>query len=123
MPLEEKSKPSSIKSKSVIKGDTIEHSRILKNTERGKEIFLEASERQPLTTPTNSELRMVGCVHPAAGRQRCCCQGVTGSCRDFTLDRVKFTVVCRGNLEIGLESDTQVGLLAIVKLYDNLIIT
>ena len=38
---------------------------------------------------------------------------VTGSCRDFTLDRVKFRVVCRGNLEIGLESDTQVGLLAI----------
>ena len=37
---------------------------------------------------------------------------VTGSCRDFTLDRVKFRVVCRGNLEIGLESDTQVGLLA-----------
>ena len=31
---------------------------------------------------------------------------VTGSCRDFTLDRV----VCRGNLEIGLESDTQVGI-------------
>ena len=38
---------------------------------------------------------------------------VTGSCRDFTLDRVKFRVVCWGNLEIGLESDTQVGLLAI----------
>ena len=38
---------------------------------------------------------------------------VTDSCRDFTLDRVKFRVVCRGNLEIGLESDTQVGLLAI----------
>ena len=38
---------------------------------------------------------------------------VTGSCRDSTLDRVKFRVVCRGNLEIGLESDTQVGLLAI----------
>ena len=35
---------------------------------------------------------------------------VTGSCRDFTLDRVKFRVVCRGNLEIGLESDTQVGI-------------
>ena len=34
---------------------------------------------------------------------------VTGSCRDFTLDGVKFRVVCRGNLEIGLESDTQVG--------------
>ena len=32
---------------------------------------------------------------------------VTGSCRDFTLDGVKFRVVCRGNLEIGLESDTQ----------------
>ena len=53
---------------------------------------------------------MVGCVHPAAGRH------VTGSCRDFTLDRVKFRVVCRGNLEIGLESDTQVGLLAIRKI-------
>ena len=38
---------------------------------------------------------------------------VTGSCGDFTLDGVKFRVVCRGNLEIGLESDTQVGLLAI----------
>ena len=35
---------------------------------------------------------------------------VTDSCRDFTLDRVKFRVVCRGNLEIGLESDTQVGI-------------
>ena len=35
---------------------------------------------------------------------------VTGSCRDFTLDRVKFRVVCRGLLEIGLESDTQVGI-------------
>ena len=33
---------------------------------------------------------------------------VTGSCRDFTPDRVKFRVVCRSNLEIGLESDTQV---------------
>ena len=31
---------------------------------------------------------------------------VTGSCRDFTLERVKFRVVCRGNLE----SDTQVGI-------------
>ena len=51
---------------------------------------------------------MVGCVHPAAGRR------VTGSCRDFTLDGVKFRVVCRGNLEIELESDTQVGLLAIL---------
>ena len=39
---------------------------------------------------------------------------VTGSCGDFTLDGVKFRVVCRGNLEIGLESDTQVGLLAIL---------
>ena len=38
---------------------------------------------------------------------------VTGSCGDFTLDGVKFRVVCRGNLEIGLESDTRVGLLAI----------
>ena len=38
---------------------------------------------------------------------------VTGSCRDFTLDRVKFSVVCPGNLEIGLELDTQVGLLTI----------
>ena len=38
---------------------------------------------------------------------------VTGSCRDFTLDEVKFRVICRGNLETGLESDTQVGLLAI----------
>ena len=66
------------------------------------------SERQPLTTPTNNELRMVGCVHPAAGRR------VTGSSRDFTLDRVKFRVVCWGNLEIGLESDTQVGLLAML---------
>ena len=27
--------------------------------------------------------------------------------------RVKFRVVCLGNLEIGLESDTQVGLLTI----------
>ena len=35
---------------------------------------------------------------------------VTGSCRDFTLDGVKFRVVCRGNLEIGLESDTRVGI-------------
>ena len=35
---------------------------------------------------------------------------VTGSCGDFTLDGVKFRVVCRGNLEIGLESDTQVGI-------------
>ena len=35
---------------------------------------------------------------------------VTGSCRDFTLSRVKFRVICRGNLEIGLESDTQVGI-------------
>ena len=35
---------------------------------------------------------------------------VTGSCRDFTLDWVKFRVVCRCNLEIGLESDTQVGI-------------
>ena len=35
---------------------------------------------------------------------------VTGSCRDFTVDRVKFRVVCRGNLEIGLESDAQVGI-------------
>ena len=40
---------------------------------------------------------------------------VTGSCRDFTLERVKFRVVCQGNLEIGLLSDTQVGLLAIHK--------
>ena len=38
---------------------------------------------------------------------------VTGSCGDFNLDGVKFRVVCQGNLEIGLESDTQVGLLAI----------
>ena len=35
---------------------------------------------------------------------------VTGSCGDFTLDGVKFRVVCRGNLEIRLESDTQVGI-------------
>ena len=35
---------------------------------------------------------------------------VTGSCGDFTLDGVKFRVVSRGNLEIGLESDTQVGI-------------
>ena len=28
----------------------------------------------------------------------------------FTLDGVRFRVVCRGNLEIGLESDTQVGI-------------
>ena len=34
---------------------------------------------------------------------------------DFTLDRVKFRVICRGCLEIGLESDTQVRLLAIYK--------
>ena len=27
---------------------------------------------------------------------------VTGSCGDFTLNGVKFRVVCRGNLEIGL---------------------
>ena len=33
---------------------------------------------------------------------------VTGSCRDFTLGRVKFRIICRGNLEIELESDTQV---------------
>ena len=38
---------------------------------------------------------------------------VTGSCGDFILEGVKFRAVCRGNLEIGLESDTQVGLLAI----------
>ena len=38
---------------------------------------------------------------------------VTGSCGDFTPDGVQFRVVCRSNLEIGLESDTQVGLLAI----------
>ena len=42
---------------------------------------------------------------------------VTGSCRDFTLDGVKIRVVCQGNLEIGLESDTQVGLLAIFHIY------
>ena len=47
---------------------------------------------------------MDGCVHPAAARR------VTSSCGDFTLDGVKFRVVCRGNLEIGLESDTQVGI-------------
>ena len=41
---------------------------------------------------------------------------VTGSCGDFTLDGVKFRVVCRGNLEIGLESHTQVGLLPIISL-------
>ena len=35
---------------------------------------------------------------------------VTGSCRDFTLDGVKSRVVCWGNLEIGLESDTRVGI-------------
>ena len=35
---------------------------------------------------------------------------VTGSCGDFTLDGVKFRVVCQGNLEIRLESDTQVGI-------------
>ena len=35
---------------------------------------------------------------------------VTGSCGDFTLYGVKFRVVCRGNLEIGLESDTQIGI-------------
>ena len=35
---------------------------------------------------------------------------VTGSCGDFTLDGVKFRVVCRGNLEIGLESEAQVGI-------------
>ena len=48
-----------------------------------------------------------------AGISNAAARRVTGSCRDFTLDRVKFRVVCRGNLEIGLESDTQVGLLAI----------
>ena len=74
---------------------------------------MEASERHPLTTPTNNELRMVGCGHPAARR-------VTGSCRDFTLGRVKFRVICRGNLEIGLESDTQVGLLEIGTLHNSL---
>ena len=37
-------------------------------------------------------------------------RSVTDSCRDFTLNRVKFRIVCRGNLEIGLESDTQVGI-------------
>ena len=42
----------------------------------------------------------------SAAAARC----VTGSCRDFTLDGVKFRVVFRGNLEIGLESDTQVGI-------------
>ena len=42
---------------------------------------------------------------------------VTGSCRDFTLDGVKIRVVCQGNLEIGLELDTQVGLLAIFHIY------
>ena len=47
--------------------------------------------------------RLLACSGAAARR-------VTGSCRDFTLDRVKFRVVCRGNLEIGLESDTQVGI-------------
>ena len=46
---------------------------------------------------------------------------VTGSCRDFNLDKVKFRVVCRGNLEIGLESYTQVGLLAI-EIYNGLYI-
>ena len=35
---------------------------------------------------------------------------VTGSCGIFTLDGVKFRVVRRGNLEIGLESDTLVGI-------------
>ena len=49
------------------------------------------------------------CVHPAAGRHAAA-RRVTGSCGDFTLDGVKFRVVCRGNLEIGLESDTQVGI-------------
>ena len=44
---------------------------------------------------------------------------VTGSCGDFTLVGVKFRVVCQGNLEIGLESDTQVGLLAIYILSPN----
>ena len=42
----------------------------------------------------------------SAAAARC----VTGSCGDFTLDGVKFRVVCRGNLEIGLESDTQEGI-------------
>ena len=42
----------------------------------------------------------------SAAAARC----VTGSCGDFTLDGVKFRVVCRGKLEIGLESDTQVGI-------------
>ena len=51
----------------------------------------------------NNEWKMDGCAHSAARR-------VTGSCRDFTLDGVKFRVVCRGNLEIGLESGTQVGI-------------
>ena len=37
-------------------------------------------------------------------------RSVTGSSGDFTLDGVNFRVVCRGNLEIGLESDTQVGI-------------
>ena len=52
---------------------------------------------------------MDGCVDPAAGRTAAA-RRVTGSCRNFTLDGVKFRVVCRGNLEIGLESDTQVGI-------------
>ena len=39
----------------------------------------------------------------SAAAARC----VTGSCGDFTLDGVKFRVVCWGNLEMGLESDTR----------------
>ena len=37
---------------------------------------------------------------------------VTGSWWGFYPRGVKFRVICQGNLEIGLESDTQVGLLA-----------
>ena len=58
----------------------------------------------------SNELRMVGCVHPAAGRQRCCCQACDRQLWGFYPSGVKFRVVCRGNFEVGLESDTQVGI-------------
>ena len=54
---------------------------------------MEASEGHPLTTPTNNELRMVGCGHPAGSAAAT--RRVTGSCRDFTLGRVRFRVICQ----------------------------
>ena len=60
------------KCKPVIKEDTVEYRLTLKTLKWAKRLLLEASEGHPLTTPTNNELRMVGCGHPAASRQRCC---------------------------------------------------